>query len=372
MTDTPAPASTAAPARALTRRRVLIYATSVLAGLLLVTWCVHWWRNGRFQIETDDAYLRADIVTVAPRISGYLAEVRVQDNQALKAGDLLASIEDPDYQAHVDQAQAAVDEALAETRAQLARIANLAARQRQQQSLIAEVEGRARAAEAESRQANQEDRRQRHLAAQDVSSAQQLERAQADTRKADAALASARAALAARRAQVAIIDTEQQFAQARHDKAQAAVAQARARLALAKIDLQHTQIRSPIDGTAGQRSLRIGQYVEAGAPLLAVVPEAAYVVANYKETQVDAMRPGQPAHIEVDALGGLELQGRVDSFAPASGAQFALLPPDNATGNFTKIVQRMPVRIRLEPGQPRAAELRPGMSVIVSVDTHHE
>ncbi|PYC30038.1 HlyD family secretion protein [Pseudomonas protegens] len=369
MTHNPVPVS---PAQAVTRRRLLGYAGLALVLLLILAWCLNWWYSGRFLVETDDAYLRADIVTIAPRVAGYLAAVEVQDNQPLKAGDLLARIDDSDYQARVEQAEAALREALAEQRAGQARLANLAARQQQQQSLIAEAQARVGAAEAEAQRAGQEGRRQQHLASQQVSSVQQLENAAALARQADAALGAARATLAARRQQVQVLDTEQQSARAQLDKLAAGVARVTAQRQLARIDLARTLIRSPVDGIAGQRRLRLGQYVEVGAPLLAVVPEDAYVVANYKETQVDGMRPGQPARVEVDALGGHVLLGRVESFAPASGAEFALLPADNATGNFTKIVQRMPVRIRLDPGQARQAELRPGMSVVVSVDTRHD
>jgi membrane fusion protein (multidrug efflux system) len=145
--------------------------------------------------------------------------------------------------------------------------------------------------------------------------------------------------------------------------------QAQAALTLARLALGYTEVRAPVEGIVGERSLRVGQYAEVGAPLLAVVPPDAYVVANYKEVQIDRVRPGQPVDIEVDAFGGAKLEGHVDSFSPASGAQFALLPPDNATGNFTKIVQRIPLRIRLDAGQARAGDLRPGMSVITTIDT---
>lgn len=370
MTDT---ATTPVPAvPGLTRRRLALYAGLTLGLLSILAWSLYWWFDGRFLVATDDAYLRADIVTIAPRVAGYLASVEVRDNQALEAGDLLARIDDSDYSARVEQAEAMLREARAEWRTGQARVANLQARQQQQQSLIDEARARVGAAEAEALRAGQEDRRQRHLASQQVSSVQQLESADALARQADAALVAARANLAARRQQVVVLDTEQQSTRAQLDKLEAGVARSDAQLRLARIDLARTELRSPVAGIAGQRSLRAGQYVEVGAPLLAVVPREAYVVANYKETQVQGMRPGQAARVEVDALGGQVLTGRVDSFAPASGAQFALLPPDNATGNFTKIVQRMPVRIHLDPGQPRQAELRPGMSVVVTVDTRHD
>jgi len=352
-------------------RAIAIYAGGFLA-VAILAWGVHWWRTGRFIVATDDAYARADIVTVAPRVPGYLVEVDVHDNQPVKAGDVLARLDDRDYKARVEQAEAALASAEAEARGQEARIANLDARHRQQQSLVDEAVANLTAASAERERAAAEDRRQATLVAQQVSSERQREVALADTRRAGAGEASARAALEARRQALPVLDTERASAEAEHAKALAALAGAKARLTLATLDLEHSVIRAPLDGTVGQRSLRTGQYVDVGTPLLAVVPNERYVIANFKETQVERMKPGQPAHVDVDAYGGLSVSGHVDSFAPASGAQFALLPPDNATGNFTKIVQRMPVRIRLDASRETLAGIRPGMSVIATVDTHDE
>ena len=370
MTDTTMLPDTAIDRRAR-RRAIAIYAGGFVA-VAALAWGVHWWRTGRFLVATDDAYARADIVTVAPRVPGYLVQVAVADNQAVKAGDVLARIDDRDYRARVAQAEAALAAADAEARGQDARIANLDARRKQQQSLVDEASATLVAATAERERAAAEDRRQATLVAQQVSSERQREVALADTRRAGAGEASARAALDARRQALPVLDTERVAAEAEREKALAALAGAKARLALAQLDLEHSVIRSPMDGTVGQRSLRTGQYVDVGTPLLAVVPDERYVVANFKETQVERMKPGQPAEVQVDAYGGLRMSGHVDSFAPASGAQFALLPPDNATGNFTKIVQRMPVRIRLDASAKTLAGVRPGMSVIATVDTHDE
>jgi hypothetical protein len=215
----------------------------------------------------------------------------------------------------------------------------------QQRSLIARDAAATTAREAEAHLAALQARRQDTLARQHVTSDQLQQSAQADRSKSVAGVAQARATLAASRAQVQVLATEREAAIADLAKARGMLQQARAALAAARLDLERTVIRAPVDGTVGQRALRVGHYADVGTPLMAVVPMAPYVVANYKETQTDRIRPGQRVEVSVDALGGAVLKGRVDSFAPASGAQFALLPPDNATGNFTKIVQRIPLRI---------------------------
>jgi membrane fusion protein (multidrug efflux system) len=221
----------------------------------------------------------------------------------------------------------------------------------QQRSLIARDAAATTAREAEAHLAALQARRQDTLARQHVTSDQLQQSAQADRSKSVAGVAQARATLAASRAQVQVLATEREAAIADLAKARGMLQQARAALAAARLDLERTVIRAPVDGTVGQRALRVGHYADVGTPLMAVVPMAPYVVANYKETQTDRIRPGQRVEVSVDALGGAVLKGRVDSFAPASGAQFALLPPDNATGNFTKIVQRIPLRIRFDGGR---------------------
>lgn len=353
--------------RRLSRRHV----TFAAAGALLLGaggFALHWWAVGRFMVDTDNAYVRADVLTVAPLVSGRLVEVMAADNQRVAAGRVLARIDDRDYRSRKDDAEAAVTAAQAEIAAQHARIANLQAQTRQQDSVIARSAAGLMATAADAHKADLEYRRQRLLARQDIASAQILEAAQADAGRSRANLSAARAALSAERQRVPILATEAEAAQADLAKAEAALRRARAALALAALQLDRTAIRAAIAGTVGQRTLRPGQYVEPGMPLLALVPDAVFIVANYKETQVDRVRPGQPVRIVVDALGSARFHGRVDSLAPASGAQFALLPPDNATGNFTKIVQRIPVRIRIDAGQPRLGELRPGMSVETEID----
>lgn len=358
-------------ARRMTRKPVLIGATALLlmaAGAI----GIHWWTVSRFLVSTDDAYIRADIATISPRIAGYIDKVEVRDNQRVAAGDVLARIDDGDYRARVAKADGVVVAAKANVAAQQAAIANLDAQTRQQQSLIMAAAADVQAHQADLRQANLEYRREQVLNDQQVTDAKHLEAADASAKRAMAAVDAARATAAASKARSAVLVTERQQASAALDQAQGALMQATANLALANLDLEHTVIRAPTAGLVGQRSVRVGEYVSAGTPLMALVPDQIYVVANYKEVQLEGVAPGQPVEIEIDALGGRTLQGRVDSFAPASGAQFAILPPDNATGNFTKIVQRMPVRISVDAVQAQAADLRPGMSVVTAVDTRRE
>lgn len=358
------------PAQPLLNRQRLLG----LAGVVAVAgYGVEWWLASRFIEATDNAYVRADVVTVSSRISGYVVAVPVADNQPVRRGDLLARIDASIYQARVDQADASVAVAQADEAMEVAALAALDAQLLQQESVIAQAQAEVAAAEADAGRASFESRRQQNLAERQISSAQRLEAAQADQRKTAAASAAARAALASQRERLTVLTAERKGRQAALDKVHAARHQAEALRVMAAIDLENTAIRAPTDGIVGQRVVRTGQYVDPGQPLLAVVPaQDAYVVANFKETQLAHIVAGQPVTLEVDAFEGDGLRGHVDSFAPASGAQFALLPPDNATGNFTKIVQRMPVRISIDSGQPRAADLRPGMSVIAHVDTRTE
>lgn len=368
MTETDDIIGLSAPTRRIDRR-LLIAAGSGGLALAAIAWGIDWWTHGRFMIETDNAYVRADVVTIAPRVAGTIVAVAVADNQRVKAGDILARIDDRDYRLKVGQAQGVLDEAEAGLAAARARIANLDARSARQGSLIARDAAAATAQQAQAHLADATMQRQAALSRQHVTSEEMLQGAQAEKSRADAGVVQARAVLSASRAQVRVLATERDAMVADRAKAEGVVQQARAALAAARLDLERTVIRAPVAGQVGQRVLRVGQYADVGMPLLALVPAAAYVVANYKEIQTDRIRPGQGVTVVVDALGGATLKGRVDSFAPASGAQFAVLPPDNATGNFTKIVQRIPPRIRFDSGQARLGDLRPGMSVETTVDT---
>lgn len=353
-------------------RKPIAVGMAVILIVVAATVGVRWWTTGRFLVSTDDAYVRADIATISPRVAGYIAKVGVRDNQRVSAGDVLATIDDGDYRARVAKARGAVTVATASVAARQAAIANLDAQSEQQQSLIAATLADVQARQADLRQANLDYQRERHLDSQHVTDARHLEAADASAKRTAAAVDAARATARASKAHSQVLSTERQQASAALDEARGELMQAQAALALADLELQYTVIRAPTAGVVGQRSVRVGEYVGAGTPLMAVVPDEIYIVANYKEVQLEGVAPGQRVAIEVDALGGRALKGHLDSFAPASGAQFAILPPDNATGNFTKIVQRLPVRITVDTGQVRVADLRPGMSVVTAIDTRPE
>lgn len=355
-----------------TTRKPFVIGLAALLILLAGVVGVRWWTVGRFLVSTDDAYVRADIATISPHVAGYIANVAVRDNQRVSAGDVLALIDDGDYRARVTKARGVVAAATARVAAQQAAIAHLAARSEQQQSLIAATLADVEARQADLRQANLDYRREQYLDSQHVTDAKHLEAADASAKRIAAAVEASRATAAASKAQLTVLATERQQASAALDEARGEQAQAEAALVLADLELRYTVIRAPTAGVVGQRSVRVGEYAGAGTPLMAVVPDERYIVANYKEGQLEGAAPGQSVEIEVDALGGRALKGHVDSFAPASGAQFAILPPDNATGNFTKIVQRLPVRITVDAGQARVADLRPGMSVVTAIDTRAE
>ena len=318
-----------------------------------------WWRDWRFQQSTDDAYVSSDISLISPKIEGYIKQVRVADNQHVDAGQVLFVIDDSDFAAKVAQASAAVA-------SEEATIATFTTRHDFQIAMISQAAAATHAAEAEVNRANLDQERYVSLVTSEVATKQRYESALADATKAAANLMKAQAALEAEKQQLAVIDAQKREEEAR-------LLQARAALKLAQNDLDNTVIRAPVDGIVGNRAGQTGQYVKPGTQLLSLVPlPNVYVTANFKETQLTSMRPGQPAQISVDAYPDQVIEGRVESFAPASGAEFSLLPPDNATGNFTKIVQRVPVRIAVPPDGPLAALLRPGLSVVVSVDTHAE
>jgi membrane fusion protein (multidrug efflux system) len=340
------------------RKPVLI----VLAVILLAAgagggW--HWWKVSRFLQSTDDAYVQSDVSLISPKIEGYIKEVRVRDNEAVAAGQVLFVVDDRDFAAKLAQAEAAIA-------TQDASVATYGTRLKLQQAMIDQAAANLRSAEVDLNRAQLDYKRYTSLVTSDYASRQRYESAEADSRKADAALGKARAAVVAEQSQLAVLESQRREEEAK-------LAQARAALQLAKNDLDNTVIRAPVAGIAGNRAGQTGQYVKPGTQLLSLVPlPQVYVTANFKETQLTHIRPGQPAEISVDAYPDQPLQGRVESFAPGSGAQFSLLPPDNATGNFTKIVQRVPVRIAVPANGPLVRLLRPGLSVTVTVDTRRE
>jgi membrane fusion protein (multidrug efflux system) len=311
---------------------------------------------GRFLESTDDAYVQADSTIIAPKVSGYLSEVLVADNQPVKDGQLLAKIDDRDYVAALDQAKADVATAQAD-------IENVTAALQQQQAVIAQAHATVSVDQANLNYAEQENTRYGGLANQGSGS---VEMAQQTASRFDAA----RATLTRDTAAVAAAEEQVGILQAQLARANAALQHSKAVQDQAQLNLDYTNIVAPIDGIIGDRSLRVGEYVQAGTQLMAVVPlVAVYVIANFEETQLANVRKGEPTRIVVDTYSGTNIKGSVDSIAPASGQEFSLLPPDNATGNFTKIVQRIPVKIVIDPNDPLRGDLRPGMSVTATVDT---
>jgi membrane fusion protein (multidrug efflux system) len=314
-----------------------------------------WWQQIRFQESTDNAYVEGDISVISPRIEGYVAKVAVGDNQAIRAGDVLVTIEDSDFQARVAQAEAA--KAGAE-----ASLATIDSQLVYQDARIAEMVAAEGSAAAELTRARQAFDRNEKLLAGKIIGTQEMDTITATKLKAEAEAARIGASLVAERAQKGVLE-------ANRTEALAKVDEAAANLRLAENDLEKTVIRAPIDGVVGNRAVRVGQFVSPGSQLLSLVPNDVHIVANFKETQLEHMQPGQRVRVTVDAFPDRPVIGIVDSFAPASGTEFSLLPAENATGNFTKIVQRVPVRIALQQNDGLAGLLRPGLSVVVSVDT---
>src|SRR5580704_11730295 len=343
-------------ARKFNFRKVLMTgaALAVIAGAAWYGW--DYWTVGRFLVSTDDAYVKADNTTIAPKVSGYLREVLVGDNERVRAGHVLARIDERDYRVALDQAKADVAAAKAA-------IASKQAQLDVQQTVIDAAQATIEVDKAIVMFAAQENKRYTDLAATGYGSVQNAQQAQSRIAGAQAAIQRDTANHASALKQVDLLKAE--IAQAT-----AALARATAAQNQADLNLGYTTIVSPIDGIVGNRTLRVGQFVQAGTQLMSVVPAAgAYVVANFKETQLTDVREGQQVDIAVDMFPGETVHGRVDSIAPASGQEFALLPPDNATGNFTKVVQRIPVKIVLDRRGDAPIELRPGMSVIPTIAT---
>ncbi len=396
-------------------KRWLVPTTILLmaAGILiLITDNWNQWVGGRNWQSTDDAYVQADVTPLSTKVAGLVATVAVSDYQAVRAGDLLVQLRDDDFRAHVQQAEAAV-------RSGKDALVNNERQKELQDARIAQADDGVRSAEAEISAAQAgidaaksaianahagmdgtkaevertglERRRQEALFAAESATRQKLEQAvadeerlraqlasrqddliaataqlasrQADLARARAHLGSAKSELTAQKRQRAVLDSQELLLHADLDSKKAA-------LVLARINLDYTRITAPESGFVSERKVRPGQLVSPGTQVISLVQRDVWVQANYKETQVRHMLPGDPATIRVDAFPGVLLKGRVDYVAPASGSQFALLPPDNATGNFTKIVQRLPVKIVLEPSQAAAGRLRPGLSVIARVRTN--
>jgi membrane fusion protein (multidrug efflux system) len=354
-TEKPADAELApAPARRSFRKLVLMF--GAVAALSAGLWYGHyWWTAGRFYVSTDD-YVGAKSATIAAKVSGYVMTVAVDDNQHVKAGDTIATIDDGDYQL---AAQTAKDQIATEQ----ATIDRIGKQIESQLAAIDQAKAQLEAAKAGQTRAELELERQQQLAAKDFASHQALERAQADRDQQIASVQGAEAAVAAAEANADVLKAQQ-------EEAKQTLKQLQTALAKAMRDLSFTVIKAPYDGVVGNRAVETGDYVQPGQRLATLVPlGAVYIDANFKETQLGKLKPGQTAEVSVDALPGRTIEGRVVSVAPASGSVFSLLPPDNATGNFTKIVQRVPVRIEVPETVAEQELLRPGMSVVVSINT---
>ena len=308
------------------------------------------------RVRTNDAYVTAHYAMVAPRVAGQIDSVRVDDNQPVHAGNVIATIDPRDYQTALDQAQA-------NRESDRARVDQASAQVARQPALIHQAQAQVTSAQARLALALADQRRFSNLAASGAGTYQQHEQADAALREAQATLAQAEAELSSQQHQLDALKADREAAEAQVGRGDAAIAQAR-------LNLSYTRIVAPIDGTVAQKSVQVGNQVTPGAPLMALVPlHDAFIMANFRELDLRHMRPGQRAVIHLDAY-DIVLDGAVASLPPSSGATFSPIPPNNATGNFTKIVQRLPVKIMVLPNQPLVRLLRAGMSVEVTVDTN--
>lgn len=342
------------PSRQALRRTAMAFA-GALAVVATAAFGHYYLTTGRYLETTDDAYVKADSTIIAPKVSGYIGEVLVSDNEPVKAGQLLARIDDRDFKAALHQARA--DVAASE-----AVVNNLNAQIELQLPLIEQQAAEVDATEANLKFAREERARYDDLMKSGSGTVQRAQQTDAALRAQSAQLQQGKAGLIAANKKVEVLSTQRAQALAQLDHARAVEQQA-------ALNLSYTEITAPVEGSVGARSLRVGQYVQAGTQLMAVVPlDAVYVVANFKETQLTHVRNGQPVELRIDSFHSTRLKGHVDSLSPASGLEFALLPPDNATGNFTKIVQRVPVKIVFD-GKNLKGLLRPGMSAVPTIDT---
>jgi len=333
----------------------LIAAVIGLSGAALMLYA---WRLPPFtsSVETtDNAYVRGQVTLISPQLNGYVAEVAVQDYQRVKAGQLLVRIDDRIYEQKLQQAKATLA-------AQKAALANSEQTRRSNEAKIRSSEAQVDGAKAALKAAEASWERIQPLLSRGVTTQKEADQARAALDQAKAALNQAEAAVEVARQDLAATLVNR-------SSLEAAVQGAEAAVRLAEIDLQNTRIAAPQDGRLGEVGARVGQYVSAGTQLLAVVPDEIWVVANFKETQLAGMKVGQPVTLNVDALEHASLSGHIERFSPAAGSEFSVLKADNATGNFTKVAQRVPVRIAIDPGQELAERLAPGLSVVVSVDT---
>lgn len=345
-----------APTRKNGRAKLILLLLLVVTLVGGIWWYVDYQNHGKFLEETNDATVQADIVTIAPRVSGYVAEVLVAENQDVRPGQPLVRIDPRDARAQAAQAEAQIAVAGAQADTARAQIA-------EQYAAIEQAQAQLAAARSKAAYDAAEVARYRPLAASGAETRQTLAQLEVTARQSADNVRAAQAAVAAQQRRVGSLD-----AQVAQGRAQGQAA--RAQLAAASVDVGATQLTAPIGGRVGDKTVTIGQYVQAGTRLMSIVPlDRLYITANFKETQLALMRPGQPVEIHVDALDDVAVKGRVESLAPGTGAQFSLLPPQNATGNFTKITQRVPVRISIEATPAARRLLVPGLSVTVTVNT---
>jgi membrane fusion protein (multidrug efflux system) len=341
---------------ATSRRRLVIVGLTLLVLLGAAIFGYRWWTDGRFIESTDDAYVGGNITAIGPHVSGFIATVRVADNQRVKAGQVLIQLDRSDYQAALDTAKAVVD-------ARDAGLQAVRARYSLQQAIVRQQEAELLAKSAQLTFATLDAQRFKGLASSGAGTGQEAQRTASLDQQAHAAVAAAGATLGASRQQLNVLI-------AQIAEATAALAQARSDLRTADLNLGYTDIRSPIDGYVGNRAAQVGAYVAAGAYLISVIPaDGLWVDANFKEDQLTHMIDGDTATLEVDVLPGHAFHGHVASVAPGTGAVFSIIPAENATGNFTKIVQRVPVRVVLDATDAELHLLRPGLSTTARVDT---
>jgi membrane fusion protein (multidrug efflux system) len=356
----PAPVIDVEPARPAkagkTRRNLLIAGVAVIAIAAAGWFSFHYATVGRFMISTDDAYVKANNTTLGAKVSGYVADLLVDDNTRVHAGEVIARIDDGDYRLAVDSAREKVN-------TQAATVERFDRQIVAQQAAVEQTKAQLASAKAEQARTQSDFERQQALAGKEFASKQTLEKALAARDQAVAAVNSAQASIDGAQANVGVLQAQKQ-------EAAGALAELKTAQAKAERDLSFTEIKAPVDGVVGNRAVQVGDFVQTGQRVAALVPLAdVFIDANFKETQLSRLQPGQPVNIKVDALPGQKISGVVQSVAPASGSVFSLLPPDNATGNFTKIVQRLAVRVRVPAAVAERGALRPGMSVIVNVNT---
>ncbi|WP_414441139.1 HlyD family secretion protein [Burkholderia sp. 22PA0106] len=356
MQDNNAAAGEAAAPR---KRRIIPFAILTIVLIGAAGYGIYWWFSGRFYESTDDAYVGGNVTVISPRVSGYVARVLVEDNALVHAGQPLIELDPADFTARLDAAQAEVDAAKAA-------LTRLDAQHALIEADIAQAQAQADVDQAAQQFASRDAQRYANLAESHSGTQQDSQRAQTSLDQARAKVRASAAAVNAQRRQLGVIEAQKVEAQARIEQSEAAMRNA-------KLNTGYTTLLAPVDGYVGNRSAHPGTFVAAGTQLMSLVPaKGLWVDANFKEDQIRHMQPGQKVEIEADVNTGLKIEGHVASLAPATGSVFSVIPAQNATGNFTKIVQRVPVRITLDPDVSGVGALRAGLSVQASVDTRSE